>query len=152
MDTGVPEKVAGGRLRIYRKKGIVFIQLPSGRSIAYPKARLEPHEKFENATQIVYSDRNSAGTAWLDRTTYGGSLVENIVQATARDCLAYSIMRLYEEGYMIVMHVHDEVVLEIDKDTDELDRVLDIMGEEIPWGKGLPLKADGYECDFYKKD
>lgn len=142
---------ANGKLRTFYQSGILWIELPSGRRLAYARPRIEPHEKWQGE-QIVFFDRNSAGTDWIKRVTYGGMLVENIVQATARDCLAHSMLRLKEEGYKIVMHVHDEVVIEIEEEKEELQRVTDIMSEEIEWAIGLPLTADGYECKYYQKD
>lgn len=134
------------------KSGILFIELPSGRRLAYPKPRLIDHDIFEGMKKIVFEGMNSTSRQWGWIDTYGGKLVENIVQATARDCLAYSMLQLDKAGYEIVMHVHDEVVIEIDKSRDGLKNVTDIMGQEIPWAKGLPLRADGYECDYYQKD
>lgn len=142
--------IGSGLKAIYRS-GFLFIELPSGRRLAYPKARLGPHTKWEG-DQIQFASMNSAGTGWLDDNTYGGKLVENIVQATARDCLGYAMLELDKAGFEIVMHVHDEVVIEIDEDSDQLDRVCEIMGAPIPWAKGLPLRADGYECSYYRKD
>jgi DNA polymerase len=89
---------------------------------------------------------------WMSHRTYGGRLVENLVQAIARDCLAVSLMRLDEEGYKIVMHVHDEVILDVPIGTGSLEHVTSIMGKPIDWAPGLPLSAAGYECDFYMKD
>lgn len=136
---------------IYRS-GILFIELPSGRRLAYPKPRLIDYDLFNGMKKIVFEGMSSTSRQWGWIDTYGGKLVENIVQATARDCLAYSMLKLDKAGYEIVMHVHDEVVIEIDKSRDELKIVTDIMGLEIPWAKGLPLNADGYECDYYQKD
>jgi DNA polymerase len=136
---------------IYRS-GILFIELPSGRRIAYPKPRLIDHDKFEGKKKIVFEGMNSKTNKWGWVDTYGGKLVENIVQATARDCLAHSMLKLERAGYNIVMHVHDEVVIEIEEEKDELKTVTDLMGQEIPWAKGLPLRADGYECSYYQKD
>lgn len=134
------------------KSGILFIELPSGRRLAYPKPRLIDHDMFEGMKKIVFEgiDSNTKQWGWID--TYGGKLVENIVQATARDCLTYSMLKLEEVGYEIVMHIHDEVVIEIEEDRNELKIVTDLMGQEIPWAKGLPLRADGYECSYYQKD
>lgn len=139
-------------VKVKYQSGILFIELPSGRSLAYPKPRLIDHDKFEGRKKIVFegSDSTTKKWGWID--TYGGKLVENIIQAIARDCLAYSMLELDKEGYEIVMHVHDEVVLEVDKDSDELERVGEIMGRPIPWAEGLPLRADGYECSYYQKD
>jgi len=80
------------------------------------------------------------------------SIVHNCVQAIARDCLAVSMMRLDNEGYDAVMHVHDEVILDVPIGTGSLDNVTAVMGKDIGWAPGLPLRAAGYECDFYKKD
>lgn len=141
-----------GPLYFHKEADILWIRLPSGRELAYPKPRIEPHDKWAGRDKIVFSDRNSAGTGWIDRDTYGGKIVENIVQATARDCLGYSMKLLDDAGYKIVMHVHDEVIIEIDEDAEDLNEICKIMGQEIPWAKGLPLNADGYECSYYQKD
>ena len=77
--------------------------------------------------------------------------VENIIQATARDILAEAMLRLDAHGYKIVMHVHDEAVIEAPADTS-LEDICDVMGQTPTWAKGLLLRADGYICDFYKKD
>ena len=135
---------------IYRS-GFLFLELPCGRRLAYPKARLEEHPKWGGA-QIKFAEMNSAGTRWLDKDTYGGRLVENIVQATARDCLGHAMLALDKKGYEIVMHVHDEVVIEVDADSEQLHEVCAIMGAPIPWAPGLPLRADGYEGSYYRKD
>jgi DNA polymerase len=91
---------------------------------------------------------------WTRVDTYGGKLVENIVQAIARDILADSLKKLDKAGYDIVMHVHDEAVAEIPKFEAEknLEQMCAIMGEPISWAEGLPLGADGYITDYYKKD
>lgn len=139
-------------LKVVYKSGILFIELPSGRCIAYPKPRLRDHDKFPGRMKITFEGMNSTTKQWGEIDTYGGKLVENIVQATARDCLAYSMLQLDKASYELVMHVHDEVVIEIEEYRDELKNVTDLMGQEIPWAKGLPLRADGYECSYYQKD
>jgi DNA polymerase len=95
---------------------------------------------------------NQTTKTWETVETYGGKLVENIVQAIARDCLAESMLSLDAAGYRIVMHVHDEVVIETDGSKGSLKDVIAIMSRPISWAKGLPLKADGYETYYYKKD
>lgn len=139
-------------IKAFYRSGILFIELPSGRCIAYPKPKIEDHDKFPGRMKITFEGRNSTTRQWGSVDTYGGKLVENIVQATARDCLAYAMLKLDKKGYDLVMHVHDEIVAEVDKESTDLDKVNSIMGEEIPWAKGLPLNADGYECDYYMKD
>ena len=89
---------------------------------------------------------------WKQVETYGGKLVENCVQAIARDCLADAIERLEALGYAVVFHVHDEVVIECTPDRADLDRVAAVMSQPLPWAPGLPLGADGWIGDFYKKD
>lgn len=89
---------------------------------------------------------------WGRVDTYGGKLTENIIQAIARDCLAESMIRLDRAGYKIVSHIHDEVVLDVPKDIGSLKEVEAIMGESIAWAPGLPLGAEGFEADYYKKD
>lgn len=127
------------------EKGILFVTLPSGRRMGYVDMG------YNTATQkITYTDQVQGKVAKVE--TYYGKLTENVVQATARDCLAYSMMALEEAGYEIIFHVHDEVIIEVDEDRDCLDDVCAIMGAPIPWAEGLPLRADGYECAYYKKD
>ena len=86
--------------------------------------------------------------------TYGGKLVENITQAVARDCLAYAIQGLTDAGYHIVMHVHDEVVMEVQLDDPKrgLAQAIEIMCRVPPWAQGLPLNAAGFTCKYYQKD
>lgn len=128
----------------------LFIELPSGRRLAYREAKLE-ESKFGN--KITYKGQNQTTNAWEDQETYGGKLVENIVQATARDCLAVSMMGVDEAGYRIVMHVHDEIIVEApDSDPKAMNTVSSIMGKPISWAQGLPLRADAYECSYYQKD
>jgi DNA polymerase len=100
-------------LKAIYKSGFLFIELPSGRRLAYVKPKIMDHDKFPGKQKIVYQQLNPTTYQWEDTDTYGGKLVENIVQATARDCLAHSMLKLDQAGYKIVMHVHDEVVVEI---------------------------------------
>ena len=89
---------------------------------------------------------------WTKLETWGGKLVENIVQAVARDCLAESIIRLEQKGYRTVFHVHDEAVLDVPEGTGSVEDITSLMGKPISWAPGLPLTAAGYECRYYKKD
>ena len=84
--------------------------------------------------------------------SYGAKFVENIVQAIARDILAGAMLNLSNQGYEIVMHIHDEVVLEVPKGTSSVEEVNEIMRVQPIWAKGLVLDADGFECEFYQKD
>lgn len=131
-------------------KGFLFIQLPNGRRLAYANARLEPHPKF-SSQQIVYDGVDGTTKKWQKLHTYGGKIVENVVQAIARDCLAESMLRLAKNGYSAqVMHVHDEVIIETEPNS--IKYIESIMGEPISWAPGLPLNADGFETPFYRKD
>ncbi len=125
------------------------ITLPSGRKLYYANPFLSQNGFGKDALHYYSIGQNSK---WEVTSTYGGKLVENVVQAISRDCLAESIIRLHQAGYQIVMHIHDEVVLDVPKDRADLEHVCDIMGEPISWAPGLLLKADGFITDFYMKD
>lgn len=131
--------------------GNLLIRLPSGRSLCYWQTRIR--QNAQGREELVYMGVNQTTKQWQETETYGGKLVENIVQATARDCLAVSMQRVAAMGYQIVMHVHDEMIVDVPKsDTDALERINAAMGAPIDWAPGLPLKGDGYETPFYKKD
>jgi len=136
-------------IKFQGKNGLLFIGLPSGRSLAYIRPLIEKDEMF-NKDKITYEGIEKG--KWTRIDTYGGKLTENIVQAIARDCLAEAMIELESKGYRIVFHVHDEVILDVPKEKGSLDEVKEIMSEPIDWAKGLPLRADGYECDYYRKD
>lgn len=130
---------------------ILFIGLPSGRKLAYYDAKIEQNAKGRET--VTYAGVNQETKAWGRLETWGGKVVENIVQAVARDCLAETIRRVSAAGYRIVMHVHDEIIVDVPKtDTDALKTITGIMAQPVPWAPGLPLKGDGYETDYYKKD
>lgn len=137
-------------LEFYTRAGLLFIKLPSGRSIAYAKPCIEIEDEYNRET-LTYAGVTLSG-GWGRCHTWGGKLVENIVQATARDCLATAMLRLDEAGYKIVMHVHDEVILEMPYGEGSLEEAAGIMGQPIDWAPGLLLRADGYETPYYKKD
>lgn len=132
--------------------GNLFIKLPGGRKLCYwnTRLKLDPRDGREH---IVYMGVNQETKQWGETETYGGKLVENIVQATARDCLAISMQRVAALGYNIVMHVHDEIIVDCPiEDTGAMERINACMAEPIPWAPGLPLRGDGYETPFYMKD
>lgn len=134
------------------ENGILFISLQSGRRLAYVNPRVEPGQYGRD--QLLFDGLDQTKNQWCEIDTYGPKLVENIVQALSRDCLAFAIKSLHAAGYKQVMHVHDEVIIDhpAPKATETLARIEEIMGETPPWAQGLPLNADGYYCDFYKKD
>ena len=136
-------------LKFYFKSGVLFIRLPSGRSLAYVRPRIELDTRF-NKDKLTYEGMELG--KWRRISTYGGKLTENIIQAIARDCLAESLLRLDKAGYKIAFHVHDEVVLDVPQGFGSLKEVEKIMSEPIDWAPGLPLQAEGFETDYYKKD
>lgn len=147
------QQIVGGIVRMTYHRGILFIRLPSGRALAYPRASLRPHQKFPDRDEVVYSE--VSGDGWKQVGTYGGKLVENIIQAIARDCLAEGMLAVTAAGFRIVMHVHDEIVVEVPTQHDPeaaLAEILGLMRISPDWAKDLPLNADGYLCPYYQKD
>ena len=138
-------------IALSRRKGILFIRLPSGRKLAYARPKIEIEPEFDR-DWLTYEGAEQTSGKWTRLRTYGGKLVENIVQAIARDCLAVAMTRLEAAGYQIVMHIHDEAVIECPADACDLTDVCRIMGRPIDWAPGLLLTADGYITDYYKKD
>ncbi|NJP41649.1 DNA polymerase [Oscillospiraceae bacterium HV4-5-C5C] len=128
------------------QSGMLFITLPSGRRLAYVKPRIGEN-KFGG--QCITYEGVSGTKKWERLDSYGPKFVENIVQATSRDILCYAMQTLRNSS--IVMHIHDELVIEADPRMS-LQAVCDQMGRTPPWAKGLLLRADGYETNFYKKD
>lgn len=129
---------------------VLFIQLPSGRPIAFWSPMVM---ETEMGPRITYMNQNQTTRKWERTETYGGKLTENIVQSVARDCLAEKMKILESQGYKIVFHVHDELILDVPRDDKNAAKLVDdIMGAEIDWAPGLPLQGGTYECDFYRKD
>ena len=145
--TRQPQRV--GSVKCTYEKGILFIQLPSGRRLAYVKPRIGVN-KF-GGDSVTYEGVGEQ-KKWLRLESYGPKFVENIVQATSRDLLVSAMRRLSHKGYRIVMHIHDEAVLEVPEGESSVEEVCAIMAETPVWAEGLILNADGYECNFYKKD
>lgn len=135
---------------------VLTITLPSGRALFYRNPQIK--EKAKGRTTIkslFYEGLNQETKQWTLLDTYGGKLVENIVQAIARDLLAFSLINLHKAGYAITMHVHDEIIAEIDYDGSEQEtynRMAALMGQAPSWASDLPLNADGYLTKYYKKD
>ena len=138
-------------LKFIYDPGVLFIQLPSGRRLSYVRPKIEEHQTFEGY-KITYEGMEQTSKQWTRQDTYGPKLVENIVQATARDCLAEALFNVDKAGYKTVMHVHDEIVMDVPIGFGSIEEVNKIFGQEISWAPGLPLKADGYECSYYMKD
>ncbi len=135
-------------IRFFYQSGMMFIVLPSGRKLTYVKPKMGTN-RFggESVTYEGVGEQKK----WIRLESYGPKFVENIVQATARDILAEAMLRLDAAGYKIVMHVHDEAVIEAPAETS-LEDICRVMGQAPTWANGLLLRADGYICDFYKKD
>lgn len=139
-----PQSIGG--VRMFYQSGMLFITLPSGRNLVYVKPRIG--ENRFGGESVTYE--GVGGTKkWERIESYGPKFVENIVQATARDILMYAMKTL--RCYEIVAHVHDEIIIEADPRMS-LDILCEQMGRVPPWAEGLLLRADGYVCDFYKKD
>ena len=137
------------RLLFEYRGGILFIYLPSGRKLSYVKPRLELNRFGREG--ITYEGVGES-KKWTRIETYGPKMVENIVQAVSRDILAEAMLRLEKAGFDIVMHVHDEVVLEVPEGVSSVEEVNELMAVNPSWTMGLPLKAAGFESVFYKKD
>ena len=125
---------------------MLFIVLPSGRRLCYVKPKIGEN-KF-GGESVTYEGIGT-NKKWERIESYGPKFVENIVQAISRDILCASMKRL--RNYRIVGHVHDELIIECPRNV-ELDALCSIMGKTPSWLKGLLLRADGYECEFYQKD
>ena len=140
----VPTETHG--LRFDYRSAMLFITLPSGRRLAYVKPRIG--ENQFGGESLTYMGVSGA-KKWERLESYGPKFVENIVQGTARDILCYAMQTL--KNCAIVAHVHDEIIIEADRRMS-VEAVCEQMGRTPPWAKGLKLRADGYECEFYQKD
>ena len=142
----VPAETHG--IRFFYQSGMMFIVLPSGRRLVYVKPKMGVNRY---GSESVTYEGVGEQKKWLRLESYGPKFVENIVQATARDILVEAMRRLEAARYQIVMHVHDEAVIEAPVDSS-LEDICAIMGQTPAWAGGLLLRADGYVCDFYQKD
>lgn len=145
--TGTAQNVNGCAFRL--ADNFMIITLPSHRELFYINPVLKINERGKE--QMFYLGVEQGTKKWGEIGTYGGKIVENIVQAIARDCLALSMKKAADKGFGIVMHIHDEMVVDSPVDR-ELKELTDIMAEPVPWANGLILKGAGFESMFYKKD
>ena len=145
--TGKRQEIAKLAFEFY--SGTLWMQLPSGRNLAYLKPRLQPNRFGRMSLTYEGVGQNHK---WARQETYSGRLVENATQAIARDILAEAMDRISAEGLNIVAHVHDEVIIEAPKDKYTVDEVCKLMSVNPAWCKGLPLAAAGYKGDYYFKD
>lgn len=142
--TGSPQSLPHG-IRLRKQGPLMRLRLPSGRELSYV------YPRYDDEVGITYEGQIQAG-GWGRQETYGAKLVENVTQATARDCLAETMYRLKDRGIKVVFHVHDEVICEVPKGAYTPEDIAEIMGQPIDWAPGLPLRADAYECEYYRKD
>jgi DNA polymerase len=136
------------------KKDVLYCRLLSGRLITYHRPLISPNDWGNNSLSFEGWNTNPkyGRTGWVRMQTYGGKLTENIVQATARDLLAYAIVNLEKSGYAVVLHVHDEIVVEVHEGHGSVDEVEKIMSTMPEWAKGWPIKAkDGWRAKRYNK-
>lgn len=142
-------KTKVGKIIFEYQSGILFITLPYGRKLSYVKPRMAVNKFGRKGLTYEGIGENKK---WMRIETYGPKLVENIVQGTARDLLAEAMLRVDKMNYPIVMHCHDEIIAEMPNGKGSVEEMCRVMAEQPEWAEGLPLRADGYECDFYKKD
>ena len=150
VPAGDGELVFTFEMDLLTDKTWLTIQLPSGRKLFYPQPFIGTNRFGRPA--VCYLGVNQTSRKWEPTETYGGKLVENITQAVARDCLAEAVERLETAGFPVVFHVHDEVVIDVEQQYEDLDKVTDIMRENPSWAQSLPLNADGWVDVYYKKD
>ncbi len=147
---GIPNSMPCG-ISFERDEDYMIIRLPSGRSLYYYKPEVRLNDLGRDAVHFQGVDQKTKKWGYI--STYGGKLTENIVQAVARDLLATAMMNLYQAGYCINFHIHDEVILEVPKTSEKnLEEAIALMCRLPGWASGLPLDADGFESDYYRKD
>ena len=141
-----------GNVRFDYESGILWMTLPSGRRLAYWDAQYQPSWWKKGQKTVSYMGVDQKTKKWGRIESWGGKLVENLVQATARDVLRDKMLALDKAGFDIRAHVHDEVIITEPIGGRSVDDVGEIMGAPLPWAEGLPLRGDGYDCPFYQKD
>ena len=153
METAQPQAIRG---LIFTLEGdllygqsFLTVRLPSGRKLFYPKPFLKENQFGRPA--VHYYTVGQQTRKWEVASTYGGKMVENIVQAIARDCLAETLKRIDARGLQVVFHVHDEVIIDAPMGTT-VEEICSLMAEPIPWAPGLILKGAGFESNYYRKD
>lgn len=151
---GTPQMSTIGNIGFSLEKGILWMTLPSGRRISYFGIRYaQGTGKYTKGKKVLsYMGQDQQTKKWVRLETYGPKMTENLVQATARDCLRDALIALDDAGYAICAHIHDEVIITEPVDGRTVDDVAAIMGKPPAWAADLPLRGDGYETEFYKKD
>lgn len=141
-----------GNIAFDMDQGVLWMTLPSGRRLAYWGAKYEESQKNPGRKALTFMGQNQMTKKWERVETFSGRLVENCVQATARDCLREAMFALDAAGFDIRAHVHDEVIVTEPLGGRSVEEMAALMGGPIPWAPGLPLRADGYACPYYQKD
>jgi DNA polymerase len=147
VETGEKQTLQFG-ISFHVRNSVLFMTLPSGRQLGYMRPKLSPGKY---GASLSYEGMNQTTKQWQREDTYGGKLVENCVQATQRDWLAFALLSVDKAGYPIALHVHDEVVTDVPETFGSVADLEHVMTEPIPWAAGLPLKAEGFESNYYKK-
>lgn len=150
--TGADQQAAGLVFHRRPEDGTMTILLPSGRLLCYHNMRQGTNRWGKASLKFQGVDPETKKWGWIE--TYGGKLTENVIQAIARDCLAYTLQQMYGRGYQTVFHVHDEIVCEVNeaKAAEDLRSIQDIFARTPVWADGLPLKGAGYITSYYLKD
>ena len=141
-----------GNVRFDFEQGVLWMTLPSGRRLAYYAARYEPSERNPDRKCLSYMGVDQQTKRWSRVETWGGKLVENLVQATARDLLREAMFNLEAQGFDIRAHVHDECICTEPIGGKTVEQMCKAMCPATPWAEGLPMRADGYEGKYYFKD
>jgi DNA polymerase len=141
-----------GGIQFTYEDGILWMYLPSGRRLAYFGAQYAESKWHPGRKAFSYMGVDQQTKKWVRLESWGGKLAENLTQATARDCLRDSMLALQDAGYDIRAHVHDEVIVTEPIGGRTVEEMAEVMGRPLDWAPGLPLRADGYETPFYKKD
>ena len=141
-----------GNIAFDMDQGVLWMTLPSGRRLAYWGAKYEESQKNPGRKALTFMGQNQMTKKWERVETFSGRLVENAVQATARDCLREAMFALDAAGFDIRATVHDEVIVTEPIGGRSVEEMAALMGGPIPWAPGLPLRADGYACPYYQKD
>jgi len=147
---GKPTISTVGHIRFDLEDGVMWMSLPSGRRIAYWGAAMG--QDRWGRPSMTYMSMNQTTRKWERTETFGGKLTENLIQATARDCLKEALFNLDKAGYDVRATVHDEVIITDPFDHGTLEEAIQLMCKGAPWMEGLPLNADGYYCSSYRKD
>lgn len=150
LQTGETQCMQKG-IKFSIENGNLAVTLPSGRKLFYIRPELITNQFGQDS--LAYMGQNQTTKKWQKIPTYGGKMTENIIQAIARDCLAVSIKNLVAAGYIPVFHIHDEVICEVPKNSSyTLEKAIELMCKPIEWAEGLPLNADGFTSEYYKKE